>query len=280
MSTTGLVTDAAFLTALDAYTTQIEGISHVISVRNLVRMSPGTSVSQYVTAYNSPPNTLTNSVLEPFFVSDLNHVARTTILLDIQKNDDPIGTIIRKVRSLTADPAISQYLSVHGVSGTAALDYDVLQDVSATFGNLVAVIFCAMFVLLFLLTGSIFLPFKAIVTATLSLVASFGFIILIFQEGPKNAEDLMQFKADGTIDPLQLLFIFAVSFGLSLDYEVFMLTRIQEIYERTKDQEHAVCAGIELSAKVVTYAAVLLCIVLGAFLNSKIILLKYIGAVR
>lgn len=58
-----------------------------------------------------------------------------------------------------------------------------------------------------------------------------------------------------------------------------MLTRIQEIYEKTGDHPHAVCAGIELSAKVVTYAAILLCVVLGSFLDSKIILLKYIGAV-
>ena len=178
-------------------------------------------------------------------------------------------------------------------------NYDLNQSIGDTFPDLIAVLVVAMFLLLFLLSGSIFVPIKALITAALSIVSSFGFIVLIFQEGPANAEKLLNFKAAGILDPLQLLFIFGVSFGLSLDYEgyslirwsldntvnfsdllVFMLVRIQEIYERTGDHVYSVCAGIELTARVVTSAAILLCIVLAAFLSSKILLLKYIGAVK
>lgn len=72
---------------------------------------------------------------------------------------------------------------------------------------------------LFLLSGSLFVPVKAIITAALSIVSSFGFIVLLFQDGPITAENLLGFKAPGNIEPQLLIFIFAVTFGLSLDYE-------------------------------------------------------------
>ena len=219
MFSSGPVTSLAFLTALDSYTTSIESIEHVISVRNLVRMKSGTTVAEYFTAYSDSGSALSRSVLQPFYISDLKHISRTTVVLDLSKDDDPVPSIIRRIRGLTNDAVTSLSLTEHGVTGTPAQDYDVQQELATTFPYVIAVIVCGMFVLLFLLTGSIFLPIKAIITASLSLISSFGFIVLIFQKGPANAQSLLQFKADGTLDPLEILFIFAVSFGLSLDYE-------------------------------------------------------------
>lgn len=219
MYSSSSVTSTAFLDALDTYTSSIEGINHVISVRNLVRMSSGTTLTEYAAAYSNPSSTLSRSVLQPFYISDLQHISRTTIILDLSKDADPVPSIIRSVRAKTDNAASSLSLVEYGVTGTPAQDYDVQQELIKKFPDVLAVIFCAMFLLLFLLTGSLFLPIKAIITASLSLISSFGFIVLIFQKGPANAESLLNFKADGTLDPLELLFIFAVSFGLSLDYE-------------------------------------------------------------
>ena len=219
MSSSVPVTSLAFLTALDSYSTSIESIEHVLSVRNLVRMESGTTVAQYFTAYSDPASSLSRSVLQPFYISDLQYISRTTIVLDLNKDDDPVPSIIRQVRGLTNNEVVSLSLTEHGVTGSPAQDYDVQQELAATFPYVIAVIVCGMFILLFVLTGSFFLPIKAIITASLSLISSFGFIVLIFQRGPANAESLLQFKADGTLDPLEILFIFAVSFGLSLDYE-------------------------------------------------------------
>ena len=92
------------------------------------------------------------------------------------------------------------------------------------------------------LTGSIVMPFKAMLTSLLSLCASFGFLVLIIQDG--NGEKLLEFKNNlQCLDGLQLIFIFLVAFGLSMDYELFMLGRIQELYKKTGDYS-MLCAEV------------------------------------
>lgn len=214
-----LVTSPAFLTALDAYTTDIERFDSVDSVRNLVRMKDGFTIPDYASSYASVDSVLSKNVLSPFFISNLQLVSRTTIYLKIGAYDDAIPDLIRSIRSINRNSAVSTYLSDVAMTGEPAANYDINRDVGGVFPYLIAVVVCAMFVLLFLLSGSILVPIQAIITAVLSLVASLGFLVLIFQDGPENAKDLLDFENSGTLDPLILLFIFGVSFGLSLDYE-------------------------------------------------------------
>jgi uncharacterized membrane protein YdfJ with MMPL/SSD domain len=214
-----LVTDINFLTALEAYTVEIEQISEVDEVKNLVRMKTGYTPSQYAIAYSNLSSTLSLSVSAPFYLSDLDHIARTSIHLSIEKNSDNAPSIVKRIRSLNSNSGITQYLQEYGVTGDAATDMDQYEDIAATFPNLCAVLIVAMFVLLFLHSASIYIPLKTLLTTFTSLMISYAFIILIFQEGPTNAENLLEFKSAGTLDLLNLLFIFAVSFGLALDYE-------------------------------------------------------------
>ena len=101
-------------------------------------------------------------------------------------------------------------------------------------------------------------------------------MVQIVQEG--NGSDVLQFKNNfECLDPIQLVFIFVVAFGLSLDYECFMLGRILEVYEATGDNNFAVCKGIATSSRAVTMAAVLLCTAVGGFLSSEVLVLKQIG---
>ena len=237
------VTSIEFLTALDTYSTTLASYPHVIGVQNLVRMQPGVTVAQYASYYANSSSELSLRVQSPFYISDLRSVSRTSITLDVGSSYDHGPHIVREIRRLNDGP-IAFLLRDHGlegkrdtrmlryfysrlliISGTLADDYDLNQSLGETFPDLIAVLVVAMFLLLFLLTGSIFVPIKALITAALSIVSSFGFIVLIFQEGPANAEKLLNFKAAGILDPLQLLFIFGVSFGLSLDYEGYSLIR-------------------------------------------------------
>eukprot|EP01037_Dinobryon_pediforme_P045229 gene45229-57592_t len=115
-----------------------------------------------------------------------------------------------------------------------------------------------MFVFVLLLTGSLVMPVKTIVAAALSITASFAFLMFVFQNN--NGSDLLQFDNNfECLDPIQLIFVFVVSFGLSLDYEVFLLGRIQEIFERTGDSNYAVVKGVASSSRVITIAAILIC---------------------
>jgi RND superfamily putative drug exporter len=115
---------------------------------------------------------------------------------------------------------------------------------------------------IFLLTGSLVLPIKTIFTAVLSITGSFAFLMFVFQNN--NGASFLHFKNNlNCLDPIQLLFIFLVAFGLALDYEVFLLGRIQELYEKTGDSDYAIVKGIASSSRVISLAAILICTAVG-----------------
>ncbi|GAA1458030.1 MMPL family transporter [Nocardiopsis exhalans] len=128
----------------------------------------------------------------------------------------------------------------------------LLSQVPLVFGLILVITF----VILFLMTGSILLPAKAIVLNVLSLAVMFGVIVWIFQEG--NLSGLLGFTANGTLETTFPILMFCIAFGLSMDYEVFMMSRIKEEYDLTGDNAGAVAAGLQRSGPLVTAAAVIL----------------------
>jgi len=131
------------------------------------------------------------------------------------------------------------------------------------------------FVLLFLMFGSLVVPTKAVVMNTLSLTAMFGAMVWIFQDG--HLSGLLDFTATGTLDMNMPVLMFALAFGISMDYEVFLLSRIKEEYDRTGDNTAAVAVGLEKVGRIVTAAAVLLAVVFSAFATSGVTLIKLFG---
>jgi trehalose monomycolate/heme transporter len=133
----------------------------------------------------------------------------------------------------------------------------------------------ATFVLLFLAFGSVVLPVKAIVMNLLSLAATFGVVVWIFQEG--HLSGLLQFTPTGTIEPTMPILMLAIIFGLSMDYEVFLLSRIRERYDVTGDNAEAIASGLQRTGGIITSAALLLLIVIGSFSASGITFIKLLG---
>ncbi|MFE9562047.1 MMPL family transporter [Streptomyces sp. NPDC006487] len=131
------------------------------------------------------------------------------------------------------------------------------------------------FLVLFLMTGSLLLPAKAMLLNTLSMGVMFGVLVWIFQEG--NLADLFGFTPSGSIEPSIPILMFCVAFGLSMDYEVFMLSRIKEEYELTGDNSGAVAAGLERSGPLITSAAVILAASFATYASSEIVFLKMLG---
>ena len=131
------------------------------------------------------------------------------------------------------------------------------------------------FVVLFLAFGSFVLPIKAILMNLLSVGASYGVLVWVFQDG--RLEGLLNYESPGAIDPTILAVTFAIMFGLSMDYEVFLLSRIREEYDETGDNERAVALGLGSTGRVITGAALILMAVVAGFVAGKMIFIKELG---
>jgi RND superfamily putative drug exporter len=130
-------------------------------------------------------------------------------------------------------------------------------------------------ILLFLMTGSVLIPIKAMILNLLSLAATFGAMVWIFQDG--NLSDLLNFTPTGALDTMSPILMFCVAFGLSMDYEVFLLSRIKEEHDAGADNVTAVARALERTGPIVTAAAGLLAVVFLAFLSSEVAFIKLIG---
>ena len=131
------------------------------------------------------------------------------------------------------------------------------------------------FLLLFLMTGSVLVPIKALLLNALSLTATFGAMVWIFQEG--RFTDLLGYTPTGAIDIFTPLLMFCIAFGLSMDYEVFLLSRIKEEYDYDHDNERAVAVGLGKTGHIVTAAALVLTIVFLGLTTSEVVQVKLFG---
>ena len=161
------------------------------------------------------------------------------------------------------------------VEGQAAGLVDSKAAISDALPWAIAIIVIATFVLLFLMAGSLLVPVKALVLNLLSLTATFGAMVWIFQDG--NLSDLLGFTATGTLDITMPILMFCIAFGLSMDYEVFLLSRIKEEYDRVGDNDSAVALGLERTGSIITAAALLLSITFFAFGTSGVSFIKMFG---
>ncbi|HEV2260325.1 MAG TPA: MMPL family transporter [Streptosporangiaceae bacterium] len=178
--------------------------------------------------------------------------------------------IVTQIRAL-APPAGATVL----VGGTTAGLVDELASLGSVLPWMALLVCVSTFVLLFLAFGSVVLPLKAIVMNVLSLGATFGVVVWIFQWG--HLSGLLRFTATGSIDPTMPILMLAIIFGLSMDYEVFLLSRIRERFDQTGDNTVAVAAGLQRTGGVITSLALLLIIVVGAFSASGITFIKLMG---
>ncbi len=176
------------------------------------------------------------------------------------------------VGRLRAVPAPSQVL----IGGQAAQLTDTKKALGAKLPLALGLVLTATFVLLFLFTGSIVIPVKALLLNVLSLSATFGLMVWVFQEG-HLANLIGDPIVTGTLDTTMPILMFCVLFGLSMDYEVFLLSRIKEEWDATGDNNHSVAVGLERTGSLVTAAAGLLALVFFSFVSSDISFIKLLG---
>jgi RND superfamily putative drug exporter len=176
--------------------------------------------------------------------------------------------LVREIRSLDAPVDLA-------LTGASAALVDSKTAIVSRLPLALGIIGGVTFVVLFLMFGSLLVPAKAVVLNLLSLSATFGSMVWIFQEG--HLSELLGFTSMGHIDLTMPILMFCIAFGLSMDYEVFLLSRIKEEYDRTGDNVGSVAAGLERTGRVVTSAALLIAVVMVAFATSGVTLMKMFG---
>ena len=202
-------------------------------------------------------------------------VARDTWLISVVPSvgalEPPALKLVDAVRAGQAGPAPGPLR----VAGESARFVDQRAGLAHRLPLAIAVLAITTLVILFVMTGSVVLPVKALVMNVLGLSAAFGLLVLVFQDG--RLEGLLDYTSQGGLEITQPLVLLAIAFGLSTDYGVFLLTRIKEARDAGASNEEAVALGIQRTGRIVTAAALLLVVAIGAFATSEIVFIKQLG---
>jgi RND superfamily putative drug exporter len=193
-------------------------------------------------------------------------------LIAVAPNHGPLTAqaqqLVRDVRAIDAPVRV-------GVAGKTASFVDLEHSLGVHLPVVLAIVIAATLLVLFLFTGSVLLPVKAVVMNLLTLSAMFGILVFVFQDG--HLEGLLSFHSQGALDATQPIFLFAVAFGLATDYGVFLLSRIKEARMAGASDAEAVAVGLERTGRIVTAAALLFAVAIGAFATSEIVFIKELG---
>jgi RND superfamily putative drug exporter len=201
-----------------------------------------------------------------------SYVAQNTWLVQVTPAtpvlDDAAQQLVDDVRAAPAPGPVA-------VAGESARFVDQLSSFGGRLPLALILLGLTTLVILFAMTGSVVLPLKALVMNVLGLSAAFGLLVLVFQDG--RLESLLGYTSQGALEVTQPLVLLAIAFGLSTDYGVFLLTRVKEARDEGASNDEAVAIGLQRTGRIVTAAALLLCIAIGAFATSEIVFVKQVG---
>lgn len=276
VQTPASATDAASLQSLLAYVGQLKALPGVTRVDSLVTLDPrldaggAAAYSAFYGAMNNAanPQAAMATMAAKQFSNDNYSLVR--VLYNGDTLDKANQELVREIRALTPPSGVKALVG----GFTAQLD-DFLTSLQAGIPWAALLIVTVMFIILFLMLGSVVVPFKAVLLNILSLSASFGSLVWIFQDG--NLHELFGFTPLGSIDGTMPILIFAIAFGLSMDYEVFLLSRVKEHHDQTGDTVQAVANGVQKTGGIITSAALLLVVVIGAFALGEVLFIKMVG---
>ncbi|HEX6349039.1 MAG TPA: MMPL family transporter [Candidatus Dormibacteraeota bacterium] len=247
---------------------RLAGLHGVLRVQSLVSLDPSLGRDDYVRMYTG------GAALPPDVQSGLArstgaHLAVLTVASNLPASSDAARTLLSQIRAQGVG-GDGQVL----VTGQTAYDVDVIGYILDHTPLAVGFVMAVTYLVLFLLTGSVILPLKALFANLLSVSASFGALVFIFQQG--HLSGLLGFTPQ-SLDPTLPVILFSIVFGLSMDYEVLLVSRIHEEYLRTGDNRTAVAEGLARSGRLITGAAAIMVAVFIAFGLAEVVIIKAIG---
>lgn len=249
---------------------RIAVIPGVVGTNSIYDVMPNLTRSDYQRLYSSDVATLPGQLSQAQRASVGAHVVVINVLTKLAVTSDAAQEIVNTIRSDHNLGNDGQIL----VGGQTAIDIDVVHFVAVRTPFAVGFVILVTYVVLFLFTGSVILPLKAVLMNLLSIGASFGALVWIFQQG--HLANVLGFTSQ-PIDPGVPVILFSVVFGLSMDYEVLLVSRIHEEYVKTGNNRTAVADGLERSGRLITGAAAIMVTVFLAFGLAEVVIIKAIG---
>jgi len=262
--------EPANLSALYDLTHALERDPRVARVDSLTTLDKRLARDQYALIYAQP-----DRILDPYAALVAPRLARgdTTLVAVVLRSSavsNEAKSLVTDLRGVTPPGGLT-----YQVTGTTAGVIDVVDEMYRYFPLALILVVVATYLILLVLLRSLILPLKAILMNALSLVASYGALVWVFQDG--NLAGLLGFEKLGFVESSLPIIMFCTLFGVSMDYEVFLLTRIREAWLETGDNTLAVATGLERSGRIITSAALIVVVVAGSFISAEIVLIKAFG---
>ena len=258
------------LERLYAFGQALEGLDEVTQVRSIVNVSPDLDTSTYATLY-SVPEAVTDLTVQTLLRDSIRNGA---VLFLVESDVEPFGpeasSLVSDIRAFDPGPDVALF-----VDGGSAEIKDVVDSLYGRFPIVAGIVIIATYLSLLILFRSVVLPIKAILLNVMSILASYGALVFIFQDG--HFAGLLNFEPIGVIEATTPILLFSIIFGLSMDYEIFLLARISEAYKRSGDNAASVAEGLKRSGRIITGAASILIVVSLSFLVADVVLVKAIG---
>lgn len=270
VQTTGSALTDVNIQNLYAYVRRIQADPRVERVDSIVSADPRFNLDQYRLLYTNP-----QLIADPYIGALLKTtVAGNTVMVQVISKYSMLDArsegLVQTIRNTQPGHGITVL-----VDGGTAANIDYVDSLYSDFPIALLVISLTTFFLLFFLFRSIVLPLKAILMNILSILASYGALVLIFQDG--FLHQLLGFTPLGFVEASSPILLFCTLFGLSMDYEVFLLSRVQEAFWQTGDNRRAVALGLQHSGGIITSAAVIVIVVASCFATADMILVKALG---
>jgi putative drug exporter of the RND superfamily len=259
---------------LAAYVDEIESLPNVSNVESALDPPPGMPADQYATLLAMPASERPAEVrggLDAYLADWLaGDTAKLRVASPLLPDSDAGRALVDEVRA-AEPPAGTEAVT----GGLPSRSHDFMASFYRSVPAAVLIVVAVTGAVLFLTFGSVFLPVKAVLMSLISVSASFGALVWIFQQG--HFSNLLGFEPSGAIAAWLPILMFAILFGLSMDYEVLLLSRVRERYLAHGDNTRAVAEGIGITGGIITGAALIMVAVFAAFSLSGIVFLKAIG---
>jgi RND superfamily putative drug exporter len=272
-SETGVLSEENLQAAYD-FAERLLRDPRVDRVDSIVTVDPSITLDQYRRMYSSDTPRQPEDRKAALALAELTSDSRDTSMMRVFSRHHPVSdetkSLVDDIRA--APPGGDLQSSLTGVTPDLM---DTVDRMYSDFPKVIIFVTITTYVALFWLFRSVVLPLKAVIMNAMSILASFGALVFVFQQG--HFQSLLGFTSEGFVEASVPILLFSLLFGLSMDYEVFLLSRIKEDYEATGDTIGSIATGMERSGKVITSAALILILVASGFATGDILIVKALG---
>ncbi|MBA2648655.1 MAG: MMPL family transporter [Legionella sp.] len=251
-------------------TNHLKSLPGLSEVNSLVTIDKSMTIDHYVQLYNLEEKIRGDAINQLLNTTTGTNFTTLTLVSKYSIHSPEIKRLVNELKQ------IKTYKSLNvQITGIPVNNVEVMDTIAKLFPYAIIWVLTLTFLILLILLHSLIMPIKAIILNTISLCASYGVLVFVFQEG--HLHNMLHFEPQGMLDTSLLIIIFCALFGFSMDYEVFLLTRMRESYEQTKNTNQSIVEGIAQSGRIITSAAIIVIVLCGSFMAAEVLMVKEFG---